>query len=123
MQQAGETLFARTQADDRSWPESVRTLMVPEHNGHLDLVLLMMQLGKQQVNSIWVEAGPTLAGALLQAGLVDELIVYIAPKLLGSDARGLCVLPGLEKLADAPHFKFNEIRQVGPDLCLHLVGA
>ncbi|HAT1616588.1 TPA: bifunctional diaminohydroxyphosphoribosylaminopyrimidine deaminase/5-amino-6-(5-phosphoribosylamino)uracil reductase RibD, partial [Raoultella ornithinolytica] len=123
VQLAGETLFARTQADDRSWPESVRTLMVPEHNGHLDLVLLMMQLGKQQVNSIWVEAGPTLAGALLQAGLVDELIVYIAPKLLGSDARGLCVLPGLEKLADAPHFKFNEIRQVGPDLCLHLVGA
>ena len=123
VQQAGETLFARTQADDRSWPESVRTLMVPEHNGHLDLVLLMMQLGKQQVNSIWVEAGPTLAGALLQAGLVDELIVYIAPKLLGSDARGLCVLPGLEKLADVPHFKFNEIRQTGPDLCLHLVGA
>jgi diaminohydroxyphosphoribosylaminopyrimidine deaminase/5-amino-6-(5-phosphoribosylamino)uracil reductase len=78
----------------------VRTLIVPEHNGHLDLVLLMMQLGKQQVNSIWVEAGRR-SPALLQAGLVDELIVYIAPKLLGSDARGLCVLPG-EKLADAP---------------------
>jgi diaminohydroxyphosphoribosylaminopyrimidine deaminase/5-amino-6-(5-phosphoribosylamino)uracil reductase len=77
-------------------------LLVPEHNGHLDLVVLMMLLGKQQVNSIWVEAGPTLAGALLQAGLVDELIVYIAPKLLGNAARGLCVLPGLEKLADAP---------------------
>lgn len=55
----------------------------------------MMQLGKQQINSIWVEAGPTLAGALLQAGLVDELIVYIAPKLLGNDARGLCTLRGL----------------------------
>ena len=63
------------------------------------------------------------AGALLQAGLVDELIVYIAPKLLGSDARGLCTLPGLEKLADAPQFKFKEIRHVGPDVCLHLVGA
>jgi diaminohydroxyphosphoribosylaminopyrimidine deaminase/5-amino-6-(5-phosphoribosylamino)uracil reductase len=63
VQQPGETLFARTRADDRSWPESVRTLMVPEHNGHLDLVLLMMLLGKQQINSIWVEAGPTLAGA------------------------------------------------------------
>ena len=83
----------------------------------------MMQLGKQQINSIWVEAGPTLAGALLQAGLVDELIVYIAPKLLGSDARGLCILPGLEKLADALQFKFKEIRHVGPDVCLHLVGA
>ena len=121
VEQAGETLFARTREDERQWPENVRTLLVPEHNGRLDLVVLMMLLGKQQINSIWVEAGPTLAGALLEAGLVDELIVYIAPKLLGSDARGLCVLPGLEKLEQAPHFKFNEIRHVGPDICLHLV--
>ena len=83
----------------------------------------MMQLGKQQINSVWVEAGATLAGALLQAGLVDELIVYIAPKLLGNTARGLCALPGLEELSQAPHFKFNEIRQVGPDVCLHLTTA
>jgi diaminohydroxyphosphoribosylaminopyrimidine deaminase/5-amino-6-(5-phosphoribosylamino)uracil reductase len=123
VQQPGETWIARSSDDSRIWPESVRTLNVPEHNGNLDLVVLMMQLGKQQINSIWVEAGPTLAGALLQAGVVDELIVYVAPKLLGSDARGLCVLPGLEKLADAPHFKFNEIRHVGPDVCLHLVSA
>ncbi|WP_333851064.1 bifunctional diaminohydroxyphosphoribosylaminopyrimidine deaminase/5-amino-6-(5-phosphoribosylamino)uracil reductase RibD [Leclercia sp.] len=124
VQQPGETWFARTQEDARSWPEGVRSIMVPEHNGHVDLVVLMMLLGKQhQINSIWVEAGPTLAGALLQAGLVDELIVYLAPKLLGSDARGLCVLPGLEKLADAPAFNFSEIRPVGPDLCLHLTTA
>ncbi len=62
----------------------------------------MMMLGKQQINSVWVEAGATLAGALLQAGLVDELIVYIAPKLLGNAARGLCALPGLEELSQAP---------------------
>ena len=123
VEQAGETLFARTREDERQWPENVRTLLVPEHNGRLDLVVLMMLLGKQQINSIWVEAGSTLAGALLEAGLVDELIIYIAPKLLGSDARGLCVLPGLEKLEQAPHFKFNEIRHVGPDICLHLVNA
>ncbi|TYF96538.1 bifunctional diaminohydroxyphosphoribosylaminopyrimidine deaminase/5-amino-6-(5-phosphoribosylamino)uracil reductase RibD [Klebsiella grimontii] len=123
VEQAGETLFARTREDKRQWPENVRTLLVPEHNGRLDLVVLMLLLGKQQINSIWVEAGSTLAGALLEAGLVDELIVYIAPKLLGSDARGLCVLPGLEKLEQAPHFKFNEIRHVGPDICLHLANA
>lgn len=82
--------------DTREWPQGVRSITVPEHNGHLDLVVLMMLLGKQQVNSIWVEAGPTLAGALLQAGLVDELLVYVAPKLLGSDARGLFVLPALK---------------------------
>ena len=67
--------------------------------------------------------GVVVVGALLQAGLVDELIVYIAPKLLGNAARGLCALPGLEELSQAPHFKFNEIRQVGPDVCLHLTTA
>ncbi|WP_049023477.1 bifunctional diaminohydroxyphosphoribosylaminopyrimidine deaminase/5-amino-6-(5-phosphoribosylamino)uracil reductase RibD, partial [Enterobacter ludwigii] len=123
VQQPGETWIARTQDDAREWPQGVRSIMVPEHNGHLDLVVLMMLLGKQQVNSIWVEAGPTLAGALLQAGLVDELIVYVAPKLLGTDARGLFVLPGLEKLGDAPQLKFSEIRPVGPDVCLHLTPA
>ncbi|WP_312227510.1 bifunctional diaminohydroxyphosphoribosylaminopyrimidine deaminase/5-amino-6-(5-phosphoribosylamino)uracil reductase RibD [Pseudescherichia sp.] len=123
VQQPGETWFARTRADDRQWPDGVRQILVPEHNGHLDLVSLMMLLGREQINSIWVEAGAQMAGALLQAGLVDELIVYLAPKLLGSEARGLCVLPGLESLAAAPQLKFTEIRQVGPDLCLHLTPA
>lgn len=123
VQQPGETWFARTRADERHWPDGVRHILVPEHNGHLDLVSLIMLLGRQQINSIWVEAGAQMAGALLQAGLVDELIVYLAPKLLGSEARGLCVLPGLESLAAAPQLKFIEIRQVGPDLCLHLTPA
>jgi diaminohydroxyphosphoribosylaminopyrimidine deaminase/5-amino-6-(5-phosphoribosylamino)uracil reductase len=123
VQQPGETWFARTAPDARVWPASVRDISVPEYNGRVDLVAMMMLLGKQQINSIWVEAGASLAGALLQAGLVDELIVYLAPKLLGTDARGLCILPGLNALADAPGFKFNEIRQVGPDVCLHLTHA
>ncbi|HBI10283.1 MAG TPA: bifunctional diaminohydroxyphosphoribosylaminopyrimidine deaminase/5-amino-6-(5-phosphoribosylamino)uracil reductase RibD [Franconibacter pulveris] len=123
VQQPGETWLARTRADDARWPQSVEQLIVPEHNGRLDLVLLMMQLGKRQINSVWVEAGAQLAGALLQAGLVDELIVYLAPTLLGDNARGLFQLPGLERLADAPQFAFNEIRPVGPDICLHLTPA
>lgn len=118
--QPGETWLARTQPDDRQWPEGVMQLPVPAHNGHLDIVVLMMLLGKRQVNSIWVEAGAELSGALLQAGVVDEIVLYIAPKLLGNDARGLFALPGLEKLADAPSLRFSEIRLVGPDLCLRL---
>lgn len=119
--QPGQTWLARTTADTQPWPEAVEQLVLPEHNGHLDLVALMMQLGQRQINSVWVEAGAQLSGALLQAGLVDELIVYMAPKLLGNDARGLCALPGLAMLADAPQLVFSQVRQVGPDLCLHLV--
>jgi diaminohydroxyphosphoribosylaminopyrimidine deaminase/5-amino-6-(5-phosphoribosylamino)uracil reductase len=68
VEQAGETLFARTRADERQWPENVRTLLVPEHNGRLDLVVLMMLLGKQQINSIWVEAGPPLPARCCRPG-------------------------------------------------------
>lgn len=97
-------------------PAWSRRFMLPEHGGGLDLVALMMTLGQQQINQLWVEAGATLAGALLTAGVVDELFLYIAPKLLGSDAQGLCVLPGITQLAAAPRFSFEEVAKVGPDL-------
>lgn len=118
--QPGATWLARLQADAQTWPQDVEQLTFPAHGGGVDLVVMMMQLAKRQVNSIWVEAGAQLAGALLQAGLVDELILYIAPKLLGDNGRGLCQLPGLERLADAPEFVFSEVRQIGPDLRLRL---
>ncbi|WP_241650411.1 dihydrofolate reductase family protein, partial [Rosenbergiella collisarenosi] len=89
---------------------------VPEHQENIDLVALMMVLGKQEVNTVWVEAGASLAGQLLQAGVVDELILYMAPTLMGTDARGLCVLPGLEHLAQALRFEIQDIQQVGPDI-------
>jgi len=119
--QSGETWLARTVVDTQPWPENVTQLSVPEHNNQLDLVSMMMLLGKKQINSVWVEAGAKLAGALLQAGVVDELIVYLSPKLLGDTGRGLCHLPGLERLADAPAFAFSDMRQVGPDIRLTLV--
>ncbi|ELI8098421.1 bifunctional diaminohydroxyphosphoribosylaminopyrimidine deaminase/5-amino-6-(5-phosphoribosylamino)uracil reductase RibD [Yersinia enterocolitica] len=120
IQQDGPCWLARVEADEQSWPNNVEQLLLPRHGNGVDLVLLMMQLGKRQINSVWVEAGPQFAGALLQAGVVDELILYIAPKLLGSDARGLCQLTGLTQLSDAPEFVFSEVGQVGPDLRLRL---
>lgn len=116
----GSTLLARLQADQQPWPEQVEQLLVPELRQQVDLVSLLMLLGKRQLNTLWVEAGASLAGALLMAGVVDEVIVYVAPKLLGDNARGLCQLPGLSQLADAPTFSFSDVRQVGPDLRLTL---
>lgn len=120
IEQSGETWLMRQQVDGRHWPETVAQIPVPLRDSQLDLVALMMVLGQRQINSVWVEAGATLAGALIQAGLVDELIVYVAPKLLGNDARGLCQLAGLTQLADAPVFAFRDIRQVGDDVRLTL---
>ena len=75
----------------------------------------LQRLGARQVNEIWVEAGATLSGALLQAGLVDELVLYLAPTLLGPDARPLADLPPLRRLADRPAWRIHDLRTVGPD--------
>lgn len=68
------------------------------------------------VNHIWVEAGATLASSLLKEGLVDELIVYLAPKIMGSDGRGLLGALGLESMTDVIDLEFKDVRQVGKDI-------
>lgn len=89
---------------------------VPLLNGKVNLPALMRRLANDwQCNEILVEAGPILTGALLQAGLVDELITYIAPALLGDMARPLAALPGLDKLADKVQLRFLDVAMVGED--------
>lgn len=123
-QEEGRTWLARLALDNLPWPASVEQLQLPANKrmdgAHLDLVVLMMHLGRRQINSLWVEAGAGLSGALLSAGLVDELILYQAPKLLGADARPLCLLPGLQQLNAALGFMLLDVQQVGPDIRLRL---
>jgi diaminohydroxyphosphoribosylaminopyrimidine deaminase/5-amino-6-(5-phosphoribosylamino)uracil reductase len=83
---------------------------------HCDLRAVLERLGELEINDVWVEAGAGFNGALLKAGLIDELILYMAPRLLGSTARGMFDLPPFEQLADAAQVSFEEFRQVGPDL-------
>ncbi len=81
----------------------------------LDLPRIMQELAGQEVNEVLIEAGPTLSGAALQSGIIDELVVYMAPHLMGHNARGLFHLPGLEKMADRIELQIRDIRQVGKD--------
>lgn len=99
----------------RAGIERVRLL-----RGHLDLRKVLARLGELKVNDVLVEAGPRLSGAWLTAGLVDEWVLYIAPKLLGADAKPLTSFARLKKLAAAPRFDIVESRTVGPDLRLRL---
>ncbi|TCP95771.1 diaminohydroxyphosphoribosylaminopyrimidine deaminase/5-amino-6-(5-phosphoribosylamino)uracil reductase [Cricetibacter osteomyelitidis] len=92
-------------------------ILLPE-NMQNPLLSLMRELGQRQIDTLWVEAGATFAGALIEADLIDELILYIAPKLLGSDARGLCHLPHLTRLVDAPQWKLHSMTQIGQDVKL-----
>jgi diaminohydroxyphosphoribosylaminopyrimidine deaminase/5-amino-6-(5-phosphoribosylamino)uracil reductase len=72
---------------------------------------------------VLVEAGATLSTAFIQAGLVDELIVYIAPKLLGSDARSLLNIAGIESISDSLNFEITDLRQIGCDIRIVLKPA
>ncbi|AIN47522.1 bifunctional diaminohydroxyphosphoribosylaminopyrimidine deaminase/5-amino-6-(5-phosphoribosylamino)uracil reductase RibD [Candidatus Palibaumannia cicadellinicola] len=120
----GITWLARRKKDNNRWPTWVEQLELPSFNQQglvrIDIMALMMQLGSRHINSVWVEAGASLSGSLFSAGLVDELILYLSPKLLGTATRPLCLLPGLERLSDALTFDLLDMRQVGPDIRLRL---
>jgi diaminohydroxyphosphoribosylaminopyrimidine deaminase/5-amino-6-(5-phosphoribosylamino)uracil reductase len=83
--------------------------------GRLDLAAVLQYLGEMDMNEVHLEAGATLCGALLEAGLVDELVIYMAPHLMGDAARGLFVLPGLEHMQDRINLSITDIRAIGDD--------
>lgn len=93
---------------------------VPVARGSLDLKEVLAELGRREINEVQVETGATLAGAFLRSGLVDELLIYVAPVLLGDTARPMFDGLGITAMADALKLKLVETRQVGGDLRLLL---
>lgn len=92
----------------------------PENPGKIDLVAAIHDLGERGINELHVEAGARLMGPLIAAGLVDELLVYLAPKLLGRDAREMFSLLAPEKLADVMQFDLHDVTRIGDDVRIML---
>ncbi|EIF2702946.1 MULTISPECIES: bifunctional diaminohydroxyphosphoribosylaminopyrimidine deaminase/5-amino-6-(5-phosphoribosylamino)uracil reductase RibD [Vibrio] len=83
----------------------------------IDLSTTLKRISDEHhINHLWVEAGATLASAMIKANLVDELIVYLAPKLMGSDGRGLIGALGLSAMADVIDLNITDVRMVGVDI-------
>jgi len=76
---------------------------------------LLDYLGAREINEVLLETGAILSGAMLEAGLIDELIIYMAPLILGDGARGLFHLPGLDRLSDAYRLEIRDVQAVGRD--------
>jgi len=93
---------------------------LPADDGHVPLPALLERLGELEMNEVQVEAGARLAGELLRQSLIDELLLYVAPKFLGPQARPLVVLPELARLEDAPELLIHDVQRVGDDLRLLL---
>jgi diaminohydroxyphosphoribosylaminopyrimidine deaminase/5-amino-6-(5-phosphoribosylamino)uracil reductase len=88
----------------------------PADDDMLDLHQVMSYLASQEINEVLLESGAVLAGAMMAEGLIDELVVYLAPHLMGSDARGLFNLPAIELMSQRIPLKITDLRQVGEDI-------
>jgi diaminohydroxyphosphoribosylaminopyrimidine deaminase/5-amino-6-(5-phosphoribosylamino)uracil reductase len=112
-------LIAAAQLDEakgaRLRRHNAQVLHCPGTDGRVDLAALLAELGQRGINELHVEAGATLAGALLRQGLADELLLYQAPLLLGP-GRGLADLPRLEALDALRRWQVRDVREIGGDI-------
>ncbi len=107
----GDVLIMTTSRNDVD-----NAVQLAEKNGHVDLNAALNYLAEQEINEIHVEAGAILSGAFLQQQLVDEIVVYMAPHIMGDEARGLFALPGLSKMKDRISLDIQDVRMLGKDL-------
>ena len=119
----GGNLLVAAAIEDRAKAAALRdrgaeVVVLPNASGKVELEDLVRELGRRALNEVHVEAGFKLNGSLVAAGLVDELLVYIAPKLLGESARGMFNLPGVERLADARRLRLTDVTRIGEDVRL-----
>ncbi|MBC7415671.1 MAG: bifunctional diaminohydroxyphosphoribosylaminopyrimidine deaminase/5-amino-6-(5-phosphoribosylamino)uracil reductase RibD [Herminiimonas sp.] len=90
-------------------------LILANEHGKVDLPALLLELGRRGINELHVEAGAKLNGSLIREGCVDELLLYLAPSLLGQ-ARGMFELTPPDQLSDATQLEFHRVEQIGRDM-------
>ncbi|MFN7087270.1 MAG: bifunctional diaminohydroxyphosphoribosylaminopyrimidine deaminase/5-amino-6-(5-phosphoribosylamino)uracil reductase RibD [Burkholderiales bacterium] len=116
----GGTLVVAAARDDARMralrDKGAEIVVLPNVAGRVELGELLRELARREVNEVHVEAGYRLNGALLRAGLVDELVVYLAPLLLGDAARGMFDLPELQDLDGCRELKIGDLRMIGDDI-------
>lgn len=116
---AGELVFTATASEGTIGAlheVGARVIVLPDQNDNVDLDAMMRKLADFEINEVLVEAGWRLNGALINAGLVDELIIYLAPYLIGDAARGMLKLPELADLQGKRTLSIEDMRRVGPDI-------
>ena len=102
-------------ACERMVRADVETIVLPAPNNQVDLSGMLAVLAKREINEVMVEAGAVLNGALLRSQLIDEMIFYVAPKLMGDAARAVFHLPGMDRMAQNIQLHITDIRAIGQD--------
>jgi len=121
LQQGGVLIAAAQEARDRMCAledKGAEIVVLPNAAGKVELIDLFRELARRGMNEVHVEAGWKLNGSLLNEGVVDELVLYFAPCLLGDAAQGMFNLPELADLAARRNLKIHDMRMIGTDLRL-----
>ena len=117
----GGAVLIVTSSGDAARIEALRqcgaeVLVLPSRDCRVDLELVLQELGRRGLNEVTVEAGKVLNGALLEAGLVDEVVMYLAPMLFGDMARGMFGLPEIEAMERRQDLEIRDVRMIGRDM-------
>lgn len=113
----GNALIVTAGTRNEAWPPGTQWLPMPDGEARVDLVALLHALADRGVNEVHVEAGAKLNGALLHAGLIDELLLYVAPAVIGDPARGMFELATpLASLGKRVNVEWTSIDRIGDDL-------
>ena len=118
LNQPGRTLIAtlpESQDVDVLQQAGAEVIQLEAYGGKVSLLALLRTLAEREINDVMVEAGAGLAGALLRDRLVDELVIYLAPHLMGSNARGLVNIPELDAMKDRVKLDIQDIHAIGED--------
>jgi diaminohydroxyphosphoribosylaminopyrimidine deaminase/5-amino-6-(5-phosphoribosylamino)uracil reductase len=119
LKQPGETvIFCVDDGSRRALEDPQVAIRRTDGGDQVDLAAMLAELAERKINDVLVEAGPTLSGALLTAGLADELVIYQAPHIMGSETRRMFQTPGLTVLAERRNLRFDDVRRVGA--CLRI---
>ncbi|WP_448212077.1 bifunctional diaminohydroxyphosphoribosylaminopyrimidine deaminase/5-amino-6-(5-phosphoribosylamino)uracil reductase RibD [Colwellia sp. MEBiC06753] len=109
-------IISDTIETEHQWPHFVSRVAIEKHDGKIALAQVISYLGSLGLNDLFIESGVNLAGAFIDANLVDELILFQAPKLMGSGNQGLVCLPSVHQLVDAKSLNITDVTMVGSDL-------
>lgn len=120
IQTIGKIWLIRLKLDKNKWPKNTKQIIIKSNNEKINILSILKFLGKSEINNVWIEAGSNLSGFLLENYLADELIIYLAPKILGHKSKPLCIINNITKLFNSLQFQLKDMCQIGPDIRLIL---
>lgn len=112
---AGQNLIFTATSSGHWQKDNVEIVQIDATSNRVDLREVMRFLAKREINEVHLEAGSVLSGAMLEAGLIDEIIIYMAPHIMGDEAKGLFHLPAIKNMEQRLGLEIKDIRPIGKD--------